>query len=847
MRSRAPAALLCALIIAASFSALILMTPAADAQPTWSFSIELLPAELYMGEWGTLRANITNTDCSSRSSEPYEVEFDDIPEREFESILERAREMNESRWIKDYDYDIEYAHGFGGQVYYDAKLVIKGACSGTPIKLYYALLWFPWKNYPGREFGFKADANVELKAFNPIDYILEGVSPGSSIILEFRIFIPPDILPEERLLKPVMDLRVHYPRWIDYTLEAYPTHGPFEIQPYRSFNLTVMDYDGVNPIAGARVVIRRLIHYYDVREYVTPENGTIRIHRLREDDYEVRVYWNSSLYLQESSLVHLGHHSAYELASRGIRTMLFNVGVRVLDLRERPLDGARVFLDGVELIAENGSALYELVPNGNHSLQAYWMGVKLLDEWVWVGYHPTISPEIKKPRFDLILPVDDLVVQAVDSGGAPVGANFTVADPWGILPELEAYSRSGILNITQLVVGDYRVRAWNCSQVFKTCAEASGVFRPGSPSKIELPLHSAALRILSRSGVELENASVIFGGVEARAGPDGAISFPGIPEGEYPVKVLWRGVEVYDGRIRVSGSGSWEVVAEVYDLRLELETADGRPLSAWWIFVDSSGHEYVAERPSDTISLKLLPAGPCNLTIVDERNFTLASLLTRVEELAELETLKLPVKDLEIRVSWSDGRPLSGARVVLEGLKGLGGEERTDGRGVASFRLMPYANYSVGIYYPGTSLLLVQRNVTFEGEPVEVVVGRAQIMVKVVDKLGNPLPGASLKLHVSGVVFGELGSGSDGIAIFSDLPYLNAYQLEVVHGPLRVGRVVHPGESLVLELDAVNILGLIIYVHDILALIPYIVGVIAVCATIAGLLVFRASLRRERF
>ncbi|MEM3921799.1 MAG: hypothetical protein QXG25_02815, partial [Nitrososphaerota archaeon] len=249
MRLSAITITLCLLIVVSSFSALQLTITSSSAQPTWSFSITLFPAELYMGEWGRLRANITNTDCSARLPKPYEAKFDDIPERALESILARAREMNESGWITDYDLRIEGAHGFGGQVYFDAKLRIIGACSGKSIKLYYAQLWFPWKKYPGRDWAFRADANVELKAFNPIDYILKGLSPGSSIVLEFELFIPPDIYPEERFLKPFMDLRVHYPGWIDYTLEAYPTRGPFEIQPYRSFNLTVTDYDGMNPIA----------------------------------------------------------------------------------------------------------------------------------------------------------------------------------------------------------------------------------------------------------------------------------------------------------------------------------------------------------------------------------------------------------------------------------------------------------------------------------------------------------------------------------------------------------------------------------------------------------------------
>ncbi len=843
MRLKVSAALPSLLIAVSTIS---LMITSSSAQPTWSFSVELLPAELYMGEWGELRANITNTDCSARLSKPYEVKFDDIPERDLTSIEARAREMNESGWITNYVLKIEDAHGIGGQVYFDARLMIVKACSGKPIKLYYALLWFPWKKYPGRDWASRADANVELKAFNPIDYILKGFSPGSSIMLEFNIFIPPDIYPEERLLKPVVDLKIHYPGWIDYTLEAYPTHGPFEIQPYRSFNLTVTDYEGLNPIAGARVVIRRLIHYYDVREYITPENGTIKLHRLKEDDYEVRVYWNSSMFLQESPLVHIGYHAAYDLASEGIRTLLFNVEVRALDLRERHLDGARIILDGVETIAKDGLTLYQFVPNGNHSLQAYWMGVKLLDEWVWIGYHPTISPEIKKPRLALRLPVDDLLVQAVDSGGAPIAANFTLSDPRKALPELALYSNSGLLNITQLVVGDYHVRALNCSPIFKTCAEASGVFQPGQLMELQLPLHSITFHIYSETGVELGNASVILGGVEARADRWGYVSFPGIPEGKYLVKILWKGIEVYRDRIGVSGSGSWNIIAGVYDIRLELRTADGRPFPASWIFVDSSGHRHEAEQPSDTISIELVPRGLCNLTVVNEQGMTLVSLITSIEELASMRELELPVKEMVIKAFWSDGLSITNARVILIGPADLKSEGLTDGQGMISFGLMPFANYSLKIYYPRTALLLFAGSVTFAGDLIEVEAKRTGVIVKVVDMLGNPLPGASIKLHVSDIVLGELKSGPDGLTEFSGIPYLNAYQLEVRCGPLKVDRIIRPGESAVVELEAVDLLGLIIYVQDLIAFLPVIVAVIATPMIVIIVRRFRASARKAR-
>lgn len=828
MRLSVATAFLCLLIVVSILSALQLMIIPSSAQPTWSFSIQLLPAELYIGEWGRLKANITNTDCSARLSKPYEMKFNDIPEQDLKSILARSREMNEGGWIMSYDLEIEGTHGVGGQIYFDAKLKIMGACSGKSIKLYYAQLWFPWRKYPGKDWAFRADANVELKAFNPIDYILKGFSPGSSIVLEFKIFIPPNINPEERFLKPVIDLRVHYPGWIDYTLEAYPTHGLFKIQPYRTFNLTVTDYDGVNPIAGARVVIRRLIHYYDVREYITPENGTIRIHRLEEGEYEVRIYWNSSIFLQESPLVHMEHHTTYDLASKDIRTLVFNVEVRAVDMRDRPLKGAKIALDGVEVIALDGLALYQLVPNGNHSIQAYWMGVKLLDEWIWVGYHPTISPDIRRPRLTLRLPVDDLLVQTVDSGGAPIAANFTISDLHGALPELSIYSTSGLLNLTQLVMRNYRVLASSCSSVFKTCAEAYGIFQPGQLMKLQLPLHSMTIHLYSRDGVELRNASVIFDGIEAKTDQWGHVSFQGIPQGEYRIKILWRGVEVHDSRIKVLESRSWDIFADVYNIGLELRTTDKRPISAYWVLTDSSGNRYESKSPSDIISARLVPQGPCNLTIIDERNFTLVSLTKSAEELAGMRVLELPLGDMTVKVFWSDKSPIINARVVLVGPAGLVIEGLTDDYGLTSFSLVPFANYNLRVYYPRTSVPLFTGNVTFAGGFVEIELKRTTVMVKVVDILGNPLPGAAMKLHISGVILGERKSGPDGITVFSGIPHLSAYQLEIRHGSLRADKIIRPGESVVIKLEAINLLGLMIPIQDFMILLLVVAAVIAI-------------------
>ena len=798
-----------------------------------------------MGEWGVIKLNITNMDCLARVSDDFE--FKGIPDEVLKGIESRAQEMLESDLIKGYNVSIEYSYGYGGEVYHDAKLSIIGACSGRSIKIYHALIWFAWKKYPGRDLGVKSDVNKELKAFDPIEYILEGSSPGSSTIIEFKLFIPPDILPEERTMRPYLDIRVHYPGWIDYTLEQRPTSGAFEIKPYRSFNLTITDYGGLNPIAGARVVIRRLMHYYEVREYITPENGTIRIHRLKEDDYEIRIYWNSSSYLQESPLIHMGIHSAYDLASsKNLKTLVFNVRINALDRRERPLSGARVVLDGVEEIAEGGLTLFQLVPNGNHSLQIYWRNVKLLDRWIWIGYHPTIAPKIKKPDFRFTLPVDDLIIQAVDSGGNPIGAEFKIRDPEGLLPEIESYSRTGFLNISQLPVKDYLVEARNCSKVFKSCAEASEVYKPGGTNTIALPIHSVKILAYSISGKALENATILLGPAAAKTNSEGSALFAGIPEGVYPIKILWRKIEVHSGTISVEKSIEKKIICPVYDVRIVLRTADDKPIEARWILEDPSGKIYDSMLPEDTIAVDLIPEGVCRLTILGADNSTLINEAISAKDLSEMEVLKLPIADLRVKVLWSDGLPIAGAKLILTSLlDNRSYSMMADQRGEAVFHNMRFADYLLEVRYPNAPFSIARENITFEGGVAEVRAKQAQVAVKVLDWFGNPLKNAVVKISMSGVVFSEMDSGSDGVVVFRRLPYLAAYQVDVRYGPLKVRNYAYPGQVLIVKLEVIKLFGLTIYISEILAAIPYIIAAVVICAAVAAILILRSIARRR--
>ena len=842
MRLRILLVILAAGLLSSSALALI---PILYAQPTWNFRVELLPSELYMGEWGTLKMNLTNMDCEVRS-EPIVLRFEKITEQELAEFERRADEMREADKIKDYDVEYINFYSYQGRLKYDVDFTVYGACKGRSIKVLNALLWFPWKKYRGRDLGTLVHVDQVLQAFNPIDYILNGADPDSSTILTFKIFIPPDISPEEVDLRPYLDIRVDYPGWVEYTLEMYPTTGPFQIQPYRTFNLTVTDFDGVNVLAGAKLVIKRLVYYYEKREYLIPENGTIKIFRLKESDYEVTVYWNSSLYNQEKPYVYAGILSAYDLASsKTLKTWVFNVKLSLLDLKGRPLDGAEIIFDGVKKFSENGSAIYSMVPYGNHSMQIYWMGVPVLDEWVWVGYHPTIMPRVKAPFLKLTLPIGDLIVQAVDTGGNPIGANFTVRRLEGIVPEMKLYSKTGLLNLTQLPPGRYEVLATNCSSIFGRCVESSDVYEPGTISKIQLPVHSASFKILSSDEVPLPNATVNLGPISKRTDEEGSVTFAGIPEEKYDLKVFWKGVLVHDELIEISNPIHEDLFVEVYDINLEFRTMDGELFGVLWRLVDSSGEVHEFKSPINSLRVSLIPRGKCNLSLYLPNNVTILSKIFSAEELHSMKVLELPIKDMLVKVIWEGGDPLEKAEIILSGLGGSAFRGFTDLRGETVFRNMILSNYSLRVNYPYTTIPILSENITFSGEPIVITIRKAKLSVRVIDWFENPIPKAEVRVMSYGTQLARSHTGNDGFVVFPRLPMLPAYEVRVRYADIEKRDIAGPNGALTVKIDVIRIGGLTINVSDISAVIPYLVAVVITVIVVVAILLYRRAIRSK--
>ena len=807
-------------LILLSALALIALIPLAPAsgQPRWSFEAEILPHTLYMGEWGRLPIRVINYQCGDRIPSST-LHFDQIYEGDLREMLGRADWLRERGLISNYTLDIKRAWGHGGDVFYEADLTVYDACLGAAIRVKRLALWFAWRNeYGGRDRAFVLDVNRELAAFDSIAYILEGegVVERSSVVADFEVFIPPIISPEELASPPgpFLDITVDYPAWREYTFDSYPTRGGFEIQPYRTFNLTLTDYLGEDRLIGqARIILRRLIHYYDMREYVT-DSGVVRVERLKEDRYDVEVYWNSSVFNQEAPLVYKGIHSAYDLAVYGLRVGVLPVEVRVLDLQERPLEGARVSLDGVEAFTNrDGWVRFPLVPFANHSLEVEWRGYRLYEAWRWVGYHPTIAPEVERARYVITLPVDDLRVNVRDVYGNLLPANITLIDPRGVIPRQEVYSGNGTWTFPLLPGRDFEVRASTYSAAFKAHATASANCTIGVCDVI-LPLYSVKLEVVNLGGKPLENATVRLGPVERRTDGGGIAIIPGVPEGSYPLEVSWRGVPVYSEVLRVSSVVERRVTVNVYHASIRLLTDDGRPYTAYWSITDASGAIHGAERASDLIVVDDLPPGPCWIVVTSPDHRITFKFGYQAQQLANMSILKLPIGNVEIRVLLGDGRPLPRVKVQISKEGETVWEGEVDQAGRAEAHELPYGRYMVTVLHPGAGVPLLREELDIMGGGLELRVGCAPLEVRVVDALGNPLRGAHVEVSYGSIILASGFTDNAGSFRVGCAPELQAYKVVARYGRVEAGDLIRPNESRWIQVNVVSLGGWIMPVEQ---------------------------------
>ena len=776
-----------------------------SGQPTWSFKIRIMYDEYYMGEWGKIWVNITNVDCNIREDAPPLI-FKDLNEKIFKTYLERAEKMRSENFIENYFYTVENLRGVGtGEIYGDYTLKLTKVCKGRSILVLSVGLWFPWTDI-GKSSERWRTVNTRLEAFNPVKFILHGRDTGSSILVGIDFFFPEDIKSEEIKLQPIVDVRVHFPDWIPYTLENLNYSGKIVVLPYRSFNLTVTDFDCVHVLSGAKLVLRRLIHYYDVREYIVPADGRVKIWRLLDDKYEVAVYWNSTRYAQMYPFIYFEQHWAYDLAhSKIIKTRLYNLKLNILDLKNSRLSNAKTYLDGYEMLAVNGLSMYSLVPEGNHSIQVFWRNVKVYDGWVWAGYHPTIYPWMTRPAIEhnITTSVGDLVVQVVDTGGNRIGANFTVI---GLNPETSIknfYSRNGLLNFSQVPLGEYVVRAVNVSRIFGNIVEGSITVIPGAGkiSYLNLPIHSVKFHVLGMNDKPLKNAEIVFGPISTRLDDNGDVLFTGVPRGIYKFTVFWRGLKIYEKDVNIDGTLSEVVRVPVYDIHIVFLDHLGRRFYCNYSLKAPGGLSISSDKPKHEVYVEMVPEGTVNIVLYSPEGRLLLNESRLVSELAKISELKLPVSDMIVRIYFGN-ESLEKAEVRVKDVV-YGGEyvEFTDRDGCAVFENMVFSNYSIRVNYPQTQMALKIFYHYFNGSIIDVNVEKAGLIVKVMYEDDTPIVGIEVTLFYGLTYLDRVVTDLNGYAYFKDIPKLPSYRVVVNHGGKEYSQTAIPNSTVMVKIE----------------------------------------------
>jgi hypothetical protein len=814
------------LIFGASFIVVLLLTLAslsstASAQPPqWSIQVYFLPLgeqggvgepqwldrygdRYFPGEIGNLTFQLVNTDCSSRARDPYVREFTQKWEDELRPIIERLDAMNRTGYIQDYVVEDSNAVVYGDRKLADWKVTVVGYCVGQPIQVESAKVWYAWPGY-GESLSSTISLKKRLDAVDPIKYIFEGETRGWTLLFTLPFSFPPEISSQLFEMQPTVTLTLRYPSGFVYDYRYGPlgsdsqwwlwglegaVYGPFRLSPYRTFNLTVTDHDGVIPLGGAKLLLDAHMYTYEVRLTADSE-GVVQFKRLPDFySYDVVITYTPPL-VGEEIRVYVSSHEALDLASaKTIRTELYTLRVYPIDQSGRLLINATVLLQLVEEPqtgrtaqalnqSTGGYASFYLLPTGNYSITIHWRGVEVFSAPRYIGYHPTqgFSPL----SFEAKTAVSNLIVSAVDMAGNPVGAVFEVRGPTPETSFSNLARRDGVLVIPQQPLATYLVSAVNESAAFNSRVSASSSVRPGEPVKIILPIYSLSLKILSMDGKPVPGAEITLHTLAFRSDTYGGITIPGVPSGSYRLSVRHHGITVFSGEARIEGNTVLDIHVQVYDVDLTLVDGDGSPIVVEWILSGPGGNY---SGTGNRLYAPLLPEAPHRLTVYFRE--TGKPILALDEEILPSEyrgeSLTLPISTAKLRIVWSDGEPFNGTLV-------LDGERYPISGGIPRIGKLVHRTLNISLETT-EGVELLRQEVQHTGKEIQVTVPQTQIVVIVQDVFLRPVEGAKVSIYSlrrPGLLAASGNTGGDGRALFTRLPEaLGPYRVEVVYGDER--------------------------------------------------------------
>jgi len=525
--------------------------------------------------------------------------------------------------------------------------------------------------------------------------------------------------------------------------------------------IVIRDYQGINPLPGAKLVIADSASPEDRREFTADENGVVAVGGIDPGtEYIVEVYWSNPDYGSEEVLVfQRGVQGSVLQTIKEIRVHVFNVEVMPTDKDGNLLsmtlppwieleEEAVAYLDGVKRVDREMpfTAGYALVPQGRHRLRIDWLGYTVYDEEVEIGLEtlegyipgvddPSQYDEAMREVMELWVETNTakLDITVTDPDGNPVTTSIDIIDPRGLykgLAILVRYQRGGHVVFGQFPMVEYTVMVQGMYNIPEILAEAKCI--PGQPCTLSLdpskgPYYILKVKAKAKSGVPLEGVNVELSGWRETTDVDGIATFTCVRPGTYILRALIGENEVYPAKaIEVKESTEIEITVELEGLNVDINlvTQDGRPYEVYWDLDSETGaHFDSGGETSSKIVIENLPPGSYGMEIViPEYGLEYRFGPFHSWELAGMKEFKLPIADTVVVLQTPEKSPAVGylVRLCIKEAN-ICFENRTGANGEALFVNLPHDKlYNLTIFFNGTPLGTYDLTMTSPVIPLEI-------------------------------------------------------------------------------------------------------------------------------
>ena len=541
--------------------------------------------------------------------------------------------------------------------------------------------------------------------------------------------------------------------------------------------LTIVLYDssGQLPLAEngtlPRVALRRLGSTTRLEREATlaGSNVTCTFSGLEPGDYEVAVLWRG---------IEVYHIANYTLSGNVTLTLRCNASLaylRLVDGLGRPLPRAKIHLMHQGELKEVGTLTSDeegvvrcILPFGAYSVSK----AEVVVGGLYVQAQPALAVTVKvsgdgavvlapdsPPSDTMALSVYPAVIKLLTANGNPLPPS-AISHIRAVLRAEEGIAQlsinGSVVRIDQLPKGAYTISFFWEDYLFYELLlnHVSGITnRTVSITVVE----DVCVTLCDEAGNPLANASVVVEtpwgeGLNYTSNSKGEVRLGCLPQGTYTIKVTYGSGRRAERQLQLGRQSRYRVTLEEFVtilLNFKREGGEGGLPEGLRVRVslDHEVREYVVGGANDTVWLRTIPAGWLHVVVVWQ-NVTVAEVRERVVSSRPIE-VRCSIWDLKLVFKDMDGEGVEGLELMLVCANGTRRYLRTGEGGELVLRALPGGTYYIEeLLWNGTPVKSEARlRWELEGDVAEeVVVKLKTIRVRVLDVLGQSVPGAEVLL-----------------------------------------------------------------------------------------------------